>query len=1195
MLSNAAASETTVYSEGFEGNNGNYTHTGSLDKWEWGTPSPSFTLGPAAAHSGSKCWGTDLDDTVPFNSNAYLTSPAIPLPPLSITQVMRVRFFGWISVDYMFDKGEFQVSNDGETWETKAELFCIMQGGWNEYAFDVSEYAGDTLRLRFRLAADAQNYFFPPTLPKNMAGFYVDDIAITITDAPAIKKTLTFQGNEDQSSYASCPWIYTEGKKGKYQQENDIYSTARGSGSVYTDFYQLNNKLAAKDGNYVFKLKETDQEESFTDLFRLIVAKHSASEMMACDDSGGVFTYKKNDPAAPTDARDKTGASVVSLVQKADGIGCKAYNGDYVDLTFSWSGNKHPYLLLKAQGFMTDSAPGTFIPGSPKIQVQTQNASGQWVTRRLFYPRWKTALCGYDMANLFPYAKKVRLLSTSCHTGKYHCIDWAAMVTNAQSAPALYEVPLLSAIRSDGINVAAALSAADGNNAHLAPGEEITFTFHDTVGGNKNQLDFIVKSRGYYNPRGTYFFYTWNGTNWAQRDAWTVPMGGDHTREFDMSLWLPDPEGKNRVRIWQDYLAYPAEIDFVGLRRDSVSLVMDSAADMRDGSSITNLVNDSDDVRFTWDGEDDAWPLRDRWVEVRWADTFVNTPPSTNPVFVTNTGSSAPVINWTYHDIDGNSQQQYEIEVWSGPEGTGSIVWDPAAGMGAIASETYSGPSLTNGQPYYARVKAFDGLSWGSWSEGAFTVSATNHPPTAEAGHDTTVTASPVCATSVMLDGSASSDIDGDTLSYLWTGPFGNAVGASPGVLLLPGSNLIRLIVSDGKGGSASDSVTVVVRDTIPPIPDSASLPPITGECIVVITNPPTATDNCAGQIVGTTDSLTFLNPGSHTVVWRYDDGNGNTATQLQTVAVTDVTAPVPDSATLPTLSGNCSVTLTKYPTATDNCDGPITGATSAPLAYFEKGTYAIIWEFRDETGNTSTQTQSVVVADNQAPVPDVGSLPALNGSCSVPITQFPTATDNCKGTIVATTTDPLVYSATGNDTINWRFDDGNGNIAVQPQTVTITDHTPPVPDVAALPVIQSDCRAYICSKPTATDDCKGKIVASTADPLFYVNKGAYTLHWTYSDGNGNTSSQTQTVIVADNTPPVPNVNPLPPITGSIHCGKCSTVRCYPSATDNCKGRIVGTTASPLTYCYRGNFVIVWKYNDGNGNITTQNQTVYIR
>jgi glutamine cyclotransferase len=364
-------------------------------------------------------------------------------------------------------------------------------------------------------------------------------------------------------------------------------------------------------------------------------------------------------------------------------------------------------------------------------------------------------------------------------------------------------------------------------------------------------------------------------------------------------------------------------------------------------------------------------------------------------------------------------------------------------------------------------------------------------------------------------------------------------------------------------------------------------------------------------------------------------------------------------------------VTLTKYPTATDNCDGPITGATSAPLAYFEKGTYAIIWEFRDETGNTSTQTQSVVVADNQAPVPDVGSLPALNGSCSVPITQFPTATDNCKGTIVATTTDPLVYSATGNDTINWRFDDGNGNIAVQPQTVTITDHTPPVPDVAALPVIQSDCRAYICSKPTATDDCKGKIVASTADPLFYVNKGAYTLHWTYSDGNGNTSSQTQTVIVADNTapvpdaaqlpviqgnccisvctkptatdncrgrvigatsdplfysqkgtyaihwtfndgngntssqtqtvivadntPPVPNVNPLPPITGSIHCGKCSTVRCYPSATDNCKGRIVGTTASPLTYCYRGNFVIVWKYNDGNGNITTQNQTVYIR
>ena len=47
---------------------------------------------------------------------------------------------------------------------------------------------------------------------------------------------------------------------------------------------------------------------------------------------------------------------------------------------------------------------------------------------------------------------------------------------------------------------------------------------------------------------------------------------------------------------------------------------------------------------------------------------------------------------------------------------------------------------------------------------------------------------------------------------------------------------------------------------------------------------------------------------GTTTVVtWTYDDGNGNTVTQTQDVVINDVTAPVPDVASLPDVTGECS------------------------------------------------------------------------------------------------------------------------------------------------------------------------------------------------------------------------------------------------------------------------------------------------
>ena len=77
---------------------------------------------------------------------------------------------------------------------------------------------------------------------------------------------------------------------------------------------------------------------------------------------------------------------------------------------------------------------------------------------------------------------------------------------------------------------------------------------------------------------------------------------------------------------------------------------------------------------------------------------------------------------------------------------------------------------------------------------------------------------------------------------------------------------------------------------------------------------------------------------------------------------------------------------------------------------------------------------------------------------------------------------------------------------------------------------------------------------------------------------------------VEDKTLPIPNLATLPTITGN-----CKTIiSTIPTATDNCMGNIIATTTNPLQYTTPGNYVIVWNYNDGNGNISTQNQNVTI-
>jgi hypothetical protein len=98
----------------------------------------------------------------------------------------------------------------------------------------------------------------------------------------------------------------------------------------------------------------------------------------------------------------------------------------------------------------------------------------------------------------------------------------------------------------------------------------------------------------------------------------------------------------------------------------------------------------------------------------------------------------------------------------------------------------------------------------------------TNQPPIADAGIDDAYEATSPQGAEVLLDGSDSSDPDGDALIYTWSE--NGTVLADPtiqpesNVTLGLGLHLITLTVDDSKGGVSTNNVTITVMDTQTPV-----------------------------------------------------------------------------------------------------------------------------------------------------------------------------------------------------------------------------------------------------------------------------------------------------------------------------------------------------------------------------------------
>jgi len=174
-------------------------------------------------------------------------------------------------------------------------------------------------------------------------------------------------------------------------------------------------------------------------------------------------------------------------------------------------------------------------------------------------------------------------------------------------------------------------------------------------------------------------------------------------------------------------------------------------------------------------------------------------------------------------------------------------------------------------------------------------------------------------------------------------------------------------------------------------------------------------------------------------------------------------------------------------------------------------------------TGGCAASTQQqLTVIDQQAPL--APSLPILTGSCDLQI-PFPTTQDNCAGTLTGSTSDPLQYTLNGTYTVNWTFDDGNGNQTTAPQTIVIQDAEAPQAICQNL-TVSLDTSGTVTITPAGIDggsfdNCEIGQMSLSQETFTTADLGVNAVILTVTDVNGNSSTCAAVVTVINFAPPV--------------------------------------------------------------------------
>jgi ribosomal protein S6E (S10) len=557
---------------------------------------------------------------------------------------------------------------------------------------------------------------------------------------------------------------------------------------------------------------------------------------------------------------------------------------------------------------------------------------------------------------------------------------------------------------------------------------------------------------------------------------------------------------------------------------------------------------------------------------------------------------SSPVITatedilYTYDvdatDIDSGDTLTYSLSAF--PAGmtidpvTGVISWTPVNGQVGINSVT---------------VDVSDGNGGSDSQPFTITVSNSNDPPTFMSTPVTTATED--AAYTYDVD---ASDIDGDTVTYsLSTYPAGMTIDNASGLITWTstnaqvGSNSVVVLISDGMGGSDTQSFSIDVTNTND-APSIISTPVTTATEDALYSYDVDATDVDSG------DTLIYnlsafptgmtIDPNTGAIFWIPTnsqvgvnsvtvvaaDGNGSTDTQIFTITVANVNdAPTFTSSPLITATEDTQYSYDADATDIDVGDTLSYSLTTNPAGMtIDPVTGSILWTpINNQVGmnnvvvvvadgnETDTQSFTITVANTNDP-PTITSIPITTATDDVlyfydvdasdvdsgdtltfSLTVFPTGMtiDPNSGIIDWTPDDSHV----GPNSVTVLVSDGNGGSDTQSFTINVADANDQPGITSTAIIVATEDTQYTYDVNALDPDMDILDFSLTTKPVgMTIDSATGVILWTPTnnqvgpnnvvvqvlDGNGGSDTQSFTVNVA-NENDEPAINSTPIATGT--------------------------------------------------------------
>ena len=276
----------------------------------------------------------------------------------------------------------------------------------------------------------------------------------------------------------------------------------------------------------------------------------------------------------------------------------------------------------------------------------------------------------------------------------------------------------------------------------------------------------------------------------------------------------------------------------------------------------------------------------------------------------------------------------------------------------------------------------------------------------------------------------------------------------------------------------------------------------------------PTISDNKTeeGSVSSTgafTSGMTGLISGETYFVRAYTINDGGTAYGNEMSFVT-CTVPVVDLATLPTVYGQCSATVSTIPTATSDCAGTFHGTTSDPLSYNMQGTHTITWTYDDGRGNEIKQTQKVVIDDVTNPIAKTKDITVsldASGNASISSSDIDNgSSDNCSISTMNLNKTEFDVSNVGENIITLSVKDIAGNLSSETAIVTIKAHSPVV----------TENQTFVISEDASNGTSIGSLLAT--DPLVGTSFSGWAIHTRNDEMMFEINSLTGEISLSDNS-----------------------------------------------------------------------------